>query len=72
MVKILQTAKLRFQSTLPCGERPAETSAIGGTINISIHAPLRGATSSMMVPVIVGVISIHAPLRGATYSRWLQ
>ena len=36
---------------------------------ISIHAPLRGATSASKTLVILAAISIHAPLRGATLER---
>ena len=35
----------RFQSTLPRGERPKAGVQIGETVNISIHAPARGATN---------------------------
>ena len=37
---------------------------------ISIHAPLRGATTFDKLPVFQAVISIHAPLRGATLSTF--
>ena len=37
-----------------------------GEINISIHAPTRGATSEDLFPVYDTYISIHAPTRGAT------
>ena len=36
---------LRFQSTLPRGERRQEQSPVAADIKISIHAPARGATS---------------------------
>ena len=35
-------------------------------MEISIHAPTRGATSIRLVIVIILTISIHAPTRGAT------
>ncbi len=34
--------------------------------NISIHAPMRGATSVCIYKAVVHSISIHAPMRGAT------
>ena len=34
---------------------------------ISIHAPLRGATDTWPFDMVVLDISIHAPLRGATF-----
>ena len=36
------------------------------TVNISIHAPARGATIGGLAKVLKGGISIHAPARGAT------
>ena len=33
---------------------------------ISIHAPVKGATSKESLPEVVTVISIHAPVKGAT------
>ena len=35
-------------------------------VNISIHAPTRGATKQMFSPALPEGISIHAPTRGAT------
>ena len=37
-----------------------------GTILISIHAPVKGATREGSVPEGPGQISIHAPVKGAT------
>ena len=37
-------------------------------IEISIHAPVRGATAVVVCAEIVLDISIHAPVRGATVS----
>ena len=39
--------------------------------NVSIHAPVRGATSIVIVFINVKNVSIHAPVRGATcqYSK---
>ena len=39
-------------------------------MNISIHAPPRGATALVCVQLAINVISIHAPPRGAT-TRWM-
>ena len=36
-------------------------------ILVSIHAPTRGATLSMMLTFGCSLVSIHAPTRGATY-----
>ena len=37
-----------------------------GEVNISIHAPTRGATHRIVKRIDVVQISIHAPTRGAT------
>ena len=61
-----------FQSTLPRGERRKRAGIRTNDINISIHAPTRGATSDCGgIPVGV-VISIHAPTRGATTDKGLS
>ena len=39
----------------------------GGTTDISIHAPAKGATRGCMCGTVRVVISIHAPAKGATY-----
>ena len=60
--------KSGFQSTLPRGERRFVAKPATQRIQISIHAPARGATTpaaGMVCPVMN--ISIHAPARGATY-----
>ena len=41
-------------------------SVTNNNIDISIHAPTRGATTRPNVPIIPFNISIHAPTRGAT------
>ena len=56
----------RFQSTLPRGERRGEAGAEVVLIDISIHAPTRGATEELPDPGCACWISIHAPTRGAT------
>ena len=55
-----------FQSTLPWWERPVGIHKSSGFHDVSIHAPVVGATHSM--EIIVGTIdvSIHAPVVGAT------
>ena len=54
-----------FQSTLPRGERLSDIS-VGLQIDISIHAPARGATYNGGDWNGFIRISIHAPARGAT------
>ena len=54
-----------FQSTHPCGVRPVEL--ISAFVNIvSIHAPVWGATTSMLKIHKTHKVSIHAPVWGAT------
>ena len=55
-----------FQSTLPREERRPEPTHAPADSEISIHAPTRGATVSLVVTSIESAISIHAPTRGAT------
>ena len=57
---------VKFQSTLPRGERLAQYVIYYNHRNISIHAPARGATQKTLVRGIYADISIHAPARGAT------
>ena len=63
---IKMTFLARFQSTLPRGERLNEARSILENLVISIHAPTRGATSTLNNVTDVQQISIHAPTRGAT------
>ena len=44
-----------------------QRSSIGQAGVISIHAPVKGATSFLMLLIIRHGISIHAPVKGATY-----
>ena len=37
-----------------------------GVIQISIHAPVKGATFFLFLKALKGFISIHAPVKGAT------
>ena len=58
---------VKFQSTLPRGERLAQYVIYYNHRNISIHAPARGATILILMKLkIFFIISIHAPARGAT------
>ena len=57
---------LKFQSTLPRGERPFSVMQNHLLFNISIHAPTRGATAAYAAATGGLQISIHAPTRGAT------
>ena len=54
-----------FQSTHPCGVRPANT-ANAAIQTVSIHAPVWGATSSYDNSIPYDYVSIHAPVWGAT------
>ena len=56
-----------FQSTLPRGERPNCFDHCQGEMDISIHAPTRGATLTDLGYEVQFKISIHAPTRGATF-----
>ena len=58
-----------FQSTLPRGERLQPMAISGMTMQISIHAPARGATFNPLDGNGCKNISIHAPARGATEMR---
>ena len=53
-----------FQSTRPYGARPRDISS--RFIYVSIHAPVRGATSARLSGCRLITVSIHAPVRGAT------
>ena len=59
----------RFQSTLPHGERPQELVEILQSVDVSIHAPARGATLKRRIAKVDVAVSIHAPARGATATR---
>ncbi len=58
-----------FQSTRPCGARPAPDPERRLLAPVSIHAPLRGATLRNDHDAVRVPVSIHAPLRGATLLR---
>ncbi len=54
-----------FQSTPPRGERPHRAHNLR-RVDVSIHAPTRGATSMAASWLMLSIVSIHAPTRGAT------
>ena len=60
---------MRFQSTLPRGERLRGRFQSLLPYQISIHAPARGATTVTNAYLATLMISIHAPARGATCVR---
>ena len=55
-----------FQSTPPRGGRLRAGFGKHADVDVSIHAPARGATSSVEVKFPSNIVSIHAPARGAT------
>jgi len=55
-----------FQSTHPCGVRLSLEVRQMSYAEVSIHAPLRGATAGGDALSEILQVSIHAPLRGAT------
>ena len=66
LLLLLQIAPLLFQSTHPRGVRPAPSNVGQGILQVSIHAPTRGATQSWNPSATASPVSIHAPTRGAT------
>ena len=58
---------IRFQSTLPHGERRPGQALSMCSQPVSIHAPARGATIFDDVAFAHELVSIHAPARGATF-----
>ena len=62
------TTQKAFQSTLPQGERRESPADQAHPLEISIHAPTRGATKLICIRLHCFFISIHAPTRGATQS----
>ena len=65
----LELGLVKFLSTLPQGERRGTQEGRIHVLDISIHAPARGATNSSSLSRECRAISIHAPARGATGSR---
>ena len=65
--RALQLAVCMFQSTRPRGARRDHVPTVTWPIDVSIHAPARGATDqSHDVMRRYADVSIHAPARGAT------
>ena len=56
----------QFQSTLPRRERQRQRNPCHTALQISIHAPTKGATAMQMAQGKSEDISIHAPTKGAT------
>ena len=55
-----------FQSTRPRGARLEISDVICNYLDVSIHAPARGATCILDKHKLLDMVSIHAPARGAT------
>ena len=55
-----------FQSTLPRRERHHKGYSFKYITDISIHAPAKGATTTVHGCMVTTKISIHAPAKGAT------
>ena len=55
-----------FQSTRPCGARPAALAQAKRQHHVSIHAPVWGATRAYTIGWHTRSVSIHAPVWGAT------
>ncbi len=58
-----------FQSTPPRGGRRLTTIKRAPSLDVSIHAPARGATIKLRASTTRPWVSIHAPARGATSRR---
>ncbi len=56
----------KFQSTPLCEGRQGCIKEIADILYVSIHAPVRGATTSVTAGLLSKTVSIHAPVRGAT------
>ena len=59
-----------FQSTRPRGARHQGLRLVVQRVEVSIHAPARGATVLLLRADEPLPVSIHAPARGATSWRW--
>ena len=57
---------IKFQSTHPCGVRHDELGVDALMLDVSIHAPVWGATPVTSIIVLACRVSIHAPVWGAT------
>lgn len=60
---------VNFNPCTPYGVQQIVVDALHDALNISIHAPARGATQDEILRTIKERISIHAPVRGATRDR---
>ena len=69
MCPAIRFSRSVFQSTLPREERPFGEVVGDSHVDISIHAPTRGATETSVIFDTGTKISIHAPTRGATHDR---
>ena len=58
-----------FRSTPPREGRPLGIAKYGVDLEVSIHAPTRGATALAERRLPLLKVSIHAPTRGATTGR---
>ncbi|MDK2809545.1 MAG: hypothetical protein PWR27_254, partial [Petroclostridium sp.] len=56
----------RFNPRTRAGCDDSDTSEIEAKLEVSIHAPVRGATSGDVLRQMELFVSIHAPVRGAT------
>ena len=61
-----ESARDMFQFTHPGGVRLGSSGGVEGLPPVSIHAPGRGATLSVLTCKNTSLVSIHAPGRGAT------
>ena len=59
-------AQAKFQSTRPHGARRKHFDGCRCLLEVSIHAPARGATTQAQLRLRAAQVSIHAPARGAT------
>ena len=56
----------KFQSTLPRRERRGVGRYTAAFVEVSIHAPAKGATLMYATSNTIDNVSIHAPAKGAT------
>jgi len=68
-IKISIKSFIRFQSTHPRGVRHCLECGFADEIEVSIHAPARGATREFYIDFTSPRVSIHAPARGATCAK---
>ena len=63
--------RLGFNPRTPAGCDKKHIVMVFHAVEVSIHAPLRGATEWSIAIKLIQKVSIHAPLRGATNPRSL-